>query len=182
MNNENEKITDSAVDNTVTKNKKSSVKSTTNFIARTGVICALYTALTLAFSAISYGPIQVRVSEALTILPLFCVEAIPALALGCFLSNIQTGIWDMIIGTLATLIAGILTRVFKKFYFGVISPIVINALLIPIIFLTIPDITTAYWFNALTVGAGQAISVCGLGIPLYFALKKANSRYPKLFN
>ncbi|MBR2989087.1 MAG: QueT transporter family protein [Clostridia bacterium] len=158
------------------------MKRTTKFVARTAIICALYTALTFVFGAFSYGPIQVRVSEALTILPLFCVEAIPALALGCFLSNIPMGIWDMIIGTFATLLASVLTRYSRKFYWGVIPPVVINALLVPLIFLTMPGVSGAYWFNALTVGLGQAISVCGLGIPLYFALKKADQHYPKLFN
>ena len=157
------------------------MKQTTKFIARTAIICALYTALTFAFAPISYGPIQVRVSEALTILPLFCIESIPALALGCLLSNIPMGIWDMVIGTFATLLSAIATRFSKKFYFGIIPPVVINALLIPLIFLTMPGVSGAYWFNALTVGLGQAISVCGLGIPLYFALKKADQHYPKLF-
>ena len=92
------------------------MRKTTRFIARSAIICALYTALTLAFAPISYGAIQVRISEALTILPLFCVEAVPALAIGCFLSNIPMGIWDMVIGTVATLVAGILTRLFKKIY------------------------------------------------------------------
>ena len=157
------------------------MKITTKFIARTGVICALYTALTLAFAPISYGAIQVRISEALTILPLFCIEAIPGLAIGCFLANIQMGIWDMVIGTTATLVASILTRISRKFYFGVIPPIVINALMIPIIFLLPPISQGLYLLDALTVFIGQAIAVCGLGIPLYFALKKADERYPKLF-
>lgn len=157
------------------------MRKTTRFIARSAIICALYTALTLAFAPISYGAIQVRISEALTILPLFCVEAVPALALGCFLSNIPMGIWDMVIGTVATLVAGVLTRLVKKIYFGVIPPVVLNALLVPLIFLTVPGVSSVYWLDALTVGLGEAIAVCGLGIPLYFALRGANKRYPKLF-
>ena len=154
----------------------------TKFLVRAAVIAALYAALTLALAPISYGPVQFRISEALTILPLFCVEAIPGLALGCFLANIPMGIWDMLIGTAATLFAAILTRVSKKIYFGVIPPVIFNAFLVPLIFLTMPDMTDPYMLNVLFVGLGELVSVVVVGIPLYFALKKTSDRYPKLFN
>ena len=118
---------------------------------RTAVISALYATLTLAVYPISYGPIQFRISEALTILPLFFAEAIPGLAIGCFIANIPMGIWDMVIGTTATLLASIATRYLKKIYLGVIPPVVFNAFLIPVVFLTMPEITEPYWFSVLTV-------------------------------
>ena len=154
---------------------------TTKSIVRVSVIAALYAGLTLVLAPISYGAIQVRVSEALTILPLFCWEAVPGLAIGCFLANIPMGPWDMLIGTLATLLAAISTRLVKKIWFGVILPVIFNAFLVPIIFLTIPDITTAYIINVLTVGLGELIAVLGAGIPLYFGLKKTQKHFPALF-
>ncbi len=154
----------------------------TKFLVRTAIIATLYVGLTLAFMPISYGAIQVRISEALTILPLFCVEAIPGLAIGCFLANIPMGIWDMLIGTAATILAAISTRALKKIYFGVIPPVIFNAFLVPLIFLTIPDMADPYFLNVLFVGVGELISVVALGTPLYFGLKKTGERYPKLFN
>ncbi len=154
----------------------------TKFLVRTAIISALYAVLTLVFAPISYGAVQVRISEALTILPLFCVEAIPGLAIGCFIANIPMGIWDMLIGTLATLLAAISTRALKKIYLGVIPPVLFNAFLVPLIFLTIPEMTDPYILNVLFVGLGELISVVAIGVPLYFGLKKTNERYPKLFN
>ena len=87
---------------------------TTRTLVRIAVISALYAGLTLVLAPISYGAIQVRVSEALTILPLFCWEAIPGLAIGCFIANLPMGLWDMLIGTLATLLAAFSTRLVKK--------------------------------------------------------------------
>ena len=149
---------------------------------RTAVISALYATLTLAVYPISYGPIQFRISEALTILPLFFAEAIPGLAIGCFIANIPMGIWDMVIGTTATLLASIATRYLKKIYLGVIPPVVFNAFLIPVVFLTMPEITEPYWFSVLTVGLGELVSVVALGVPLYFALTKLKKNHPSLMN
>lgn len=144
----------------------------TKFIVRSAAIAALYAGLTLALAPFSYGPVQVRVSEALTILPLFFPEAIPGLFVGCLLANIPTGLWDMLIGSLATLTAAAVTRASRRIWLGVIPPVVFNALLIPVVFLTNPEFTDPYWLNMLTVGLGELISVVGCGVPLYFALKR----------
>ena len=158
------------------------MKKTTKFLVRSAVIAALYAALTLVITPLAYGPIQFRVSEALTILPLFFPEAIPGLTIGCFLANIPSGPWDMLIGAGATLIAAILTRLSRKIWLGVIPPVISNAFLVPVIFLTNPEITDPYWLSVLTVGGGELLSVVALGIPLYFALKKLSTRYPSLFD
>ena len=157
------------------------MNNNTKFLVRTAVISALYATLTLVLMPISYGPVQFRISEALTVLPLFCVEAIPGLAIGCLIANIPMGIWDMLIGTTATLLAAILTRVSKKIYLGVIPPVIFNAFLVPLIFLTMPDMTDPYILNVLFVGLGELVSVVLVGVPLYFVLKKTSERYPKLF-
>ena len=156
------------------------MNQSTKFIVRTAVISALYATITLAVYPLSYGAIQVRFSEALTLLPLLLPEAIPGLIIGCFLANIPMGIWDMLIGTLATTLACIGTRLVKNPFLGALMPVIFNAFLIPVVFLTMPDMTTSYWFNVLTVGLGELISVFALGIPLYFGLKKAQKRFPNL--
>lgn len=158
------------------------MKKTTKFLVRSAVIAALYATLTLVVYPLSYGPIQVRVSEAMTVLPLFFAEAIPGLTIGCFLANIPMGLWDMVIGATATLLASVTTRMVKKVYFGVIPPVIFNALLVPVIFLTMGTSTEPYWINVLTVGAGELISVLALGVPLYFVMKRTARKYPSLIN
>lgn len=155
-------------------------KSKTIFLTRCAVIAALYATLTLVLAPISYGPIQVRVSEALTILPLFYLESIPALAIGCFFANIVSGPVDMVLGTIATLVAAVLTRFSKKIYFGVFPPVILNALIVPAIFIINSVSSDAYYINMLTVGLGELISVVVLGTILYFVLKKSMTRYSVL--
>lgn len=148
------------------------MKINTAFIARTAVIAALYATLTIALSPISYGPLQFRVAEALTVLPLLFAEVVPGLTIGCFIANMASGPIDMVVGTLATLVAALMTRAFRKIYFGIFPPIIINAFAVPVIFLTIPDITTPYFFNVLTIFISQLGAVVLLGVPLYFAVKR----------
>lgn len=157
---------------------------TTKYLARAAVIAALYAAMTLITAPIAFGPVQLRISEALTILPLFYLEAVPGLAIGCLLANVLSGPWDMLFGTLATLLAAVATRLVRKVWLGVWPPIVFNMLLVPVIFLLMPEYSSdPYWLNVLTVGAGQLIAVLGLGLPLYFGLRSASrrARLPGLF-
>ncbi|MFA6866178.1 MAG: QueT transporter family protein [Clostridia bacterium] len=152
----------------------------TIFIAKTGIIAALYAVLTIAFAPISYGAIQCRVSEAMTLLPLFFVEAIPGLIIGCLISNIFSGVlMDMVFGTLATAIASVLTFYIGKWIKGKgkpfiagIPPVLANAFILPIMWKYFTPDGGFYWFNMATVAAGQIIAVYLLGIPLYFALNK----------
>lgn len=157
------------------------MKKTTKFLVRSAVIAALYAALTFVVAPIAYTPAQFRVSEALTILPLFFTEAIPGLTIGCFIANIPAGPWDMLIGTAATLIAAVLTRLSRKIWLGIIPPVLCNAFLVPVIFLTNPEITEPYFFNVLTVGGGELLSVVALGVPLYFAMAKLAKKRHSLF-
>ena len=154
------------------------MRNATLKLVRTAVIAALYAALTLAVAPVAYGAVQFRISEALTILPLFCPEAIVGLTIGCFLANIPSGLWDMFLGALATLVAATLTRVSRKWYFGIIPPVVVNAFTVPlIIILGAGGLDTTYFACVFSVGLGQLVSVCALGIPLYFGLDKLNRRY-----
>lgn len=157
------------------------MKNTTLSIVYTATIAALYCALTLAVYPLSYGPLQFRISEALCILPLFMPQAVVGLTLGCFLSNIfsTAGPLDMLFGTLATLIASIVSyiagRTFKKTFpsllVGVLSPTLFNAFIVPFAILTLTEISQTYFITALWVGVGELAVLCTLGVPLYFAFK-----------
>ena len=147
----------------------------TLFITEAAVIGAIYTVLVMLFAPISYGPIQVRIAEALTILPYFTPAAIPGVTIGCFLSAILNGadILDVIFGTLATLIAAILSYRLRRYkYLVPIPPIVVNAIVIPWVLHFAYGIPDSIPFMMLTVGFGEVIAAGVLGIVLLLALDK----------
>ena len=146
------------------------------FIAQAGIVAALYVVLTLLSNAfgLASGVIQVRISEALCILPCFIASAVPGLFIGCFLSNILAGgvIWDVIFGSIATLLGAIGTRLLKKHrYLASLPPIIANMLIVPFVLRYAYHIEGAIWYFMLTVGAGELISCGILGQALYTALK-----------
>lgn len=160
-------------------------KAKLQYITTAAIIAAVYAALTYfgAFFGLSYGPIQLRFSEVLTILPIFTPAAIPGLTIGCFIANIGSfNLLDMVFGTLATLIAAILTRLFKDIKFkgipllSLFPPVIVNALIIgfEIAIFFLPEGLSLYGFliSALQVGTGQLIVCYVLGIPFYFTVKK----------
>lgn len=142
------------------------------------VIAAIYTVLTLLLAPISYGQIQVRVSEALTLLPFLSSYSIWGVFLGCIIANIigGNGIIDVVFGSMATLIAAILTYYigksnlkFKK-YLAPLPPIIINAVVIGFILnytLKLPLLLSMIW-----VGLGEAISCYILGLILISIIEK----------
>lgn len=146
-------------------------------IALAGVIAALYVVLTLVSSAfgLSSGVIQIRISEALCILPCFTPAAIPGLFIGCLLSNIITGavVWDVVFGSIATLIGALGTYLLRKNrWLAIISPIAANAVIVPLVLVYAYHVETAYILIVLTVLAGEVISAGVLGELLYTALGK----------
>ncbi len=152
----------------------------TRYLTQGAIIAALYIVLTFIANALGLanGVIQVRFSEALTILPYFTPAAIPGLSIGCLLSNILTGcsIFDIVFGTLATLIGAIFTYLLRKYKFlAPIPPIVANVLIIPPVLKIAYGATDALPFLMFTVGLGEVIS-CGIfGMILLFALNKRRS-------
>ena len=145
-----------------------------------GVIAALYVALTFVAAAfgLASGAIQVRLSEALTILPVFTASAVPGLTVGCVLANLLTGCapWDVVFGSLATLLGAIGTRLLKnKPYVAWIPPVVANAVIVPFVLQKVYGVEDAWWYLALTVGAGELIACGILGMLLYHSLKKIPS-------
>lgn len=148
------------------------------FMTQAALIAALYvvlTALAAGFDLAS-GAIQVRISEALCVLPFFTPAAVPGLIIGCFLSNILTGagIWDVIFGTLATAIAAVASRKLKDHRFLVtIPPVISNMIIVPFILILcgfIPATPASYGFTALTVAAGEVIACVIFGSVLISAL------------
>ena len=163
-------------------------KLSTSKICRAGVVASVYFVLTYFFQAISFGPIQLRVAEALTVLPLFFFELAPALFIGCFLANFMSGfgVYDLFIGSFATLIASFLTyfigkwlkNKYLRFFIGVIPPIVINALLIPLVIYLSGGLEFTYFIQAVVIGAEQTLAIVPLGGFLYSYLTRLKEKNP----
>lgn len=150
------------------------VKTRELILTRAALIAALYIALTVVLGYYSYGPIQVRISEALTILPIFFPEAIAGLFLGCLIANIfgGFGIYDIVFGSLLTLLAAFLTYLFRrKVPLAFLSPVLINGLGVPL-YLQFLVKNVPYWLLALQITAGEAVSIFGLGSLVYLGIKK----------
>ena len=149
-------------------------------LARAGMIAAIYAALTLIFAPISFNAVQFRISEAMTVLPILLPEAVPGLAVGCLVANILGGaaLPDVIGGTLATLIAAILTRTLrKKPVLAMASPVVINGLIVgPLVYFCYEYQSVfslgALGFTVFTVALGESVVVAVLGTLLIKALPK----------
>ena len=144
------------------------ISKNTAYMTQAALIAAIYTVLTMIAAGfdLASGAVQVRFSEALTIMPFFTPAAIPGLTLGCLLSNILTGcvLPDVIFGTLATLLGALGSCALRKNRFlCAIPPIVSNALIIPFVLTYAYHIPGGIPFFMLTVGLGELISCMGLG-------------------
>ena len=151
----------------------------TRRLARGAVIAALYTALTLLLAPISYGQFQVRLSEALTLLPILLPEAVPALAVGCLLSNILGGctIFDIVFGTLATLLAALCTRRLRgKFWLAAAMPVVFNGVIVGAVVHYCYSPAFPLPLCMLTVAIGEAIACMIVGPLLIGALRRIPGR------
>ena len=151
-------------------------KNNTLKLVNGGLVAALYVVLTVLAAQfnLASGAIQVRFSEALTILPVFTGAAVPGLAVGCVLANLLTGCaaWDVVFGSLATLIGAVGTRLLKdKPLLAWIPPVLSNMAIIPIILQQVYGVPDAWWFLVLTIGAGEVLSCGVLGLLLWRSLK-----------
>ena len=149
----------------------------TAYICRSAVIAALYVVLTLLSAAlgISSGVIQFRLSEALCVLPAFTSAAVPGLTLGCLIANFITGapVWDVVFGSLATLLGALGARLLRKYRFLVPWPTVIaNAAIIPVVLKYAYSVSDAWLFLVATVSLGEIVCCVVLGGVLEAALKK----------
>ncbi len=154
------------------------------FLTQAAMIAAIYVVLTLIANALGLANyvIQVRFSEALTVLPFFTPAAIPGLFVGCLLSNILTGCLplDVVFGSIATLIGAFGTyavgRAAKKHasykWLSPLPPILANTLIVPFILAYVYQFEGSVPWFMLTVGAGELISCGVLGMILFFTLDK----------
>ena len=141
-------------------------------IARSALVAALYALLVLAFAPLSFGPVQFRVAEALTLLPWLFSEAVPGLFVGCLVSNLfgGLGIVDMVFGSLATLGAAWLTRRMPSLFWAAVPPVAVNALVVGSYLSFLMDVPLLS--TMLYVGLGQAGACFLLGVPLAKLLQK----------
>jgi len=137
------------------------------------MVAALYVALTLVLQAISFGAVQLRVAEAMTLLPVLFPESIPGLFIGCLVANLVGGygLTDIVFGSLATLVSALLTwKLRKNLWLAALPPVLINAVVVGVMLHFVAN--APLFLTMLTVGGGQALSVYVLGIPLVTALQR----------
>ncbi len=147
----------------------------TRLMTESALIAAVYVALVLLFKPISFGAIQFRIAEALCILPFFSLSAVPGLALGCLLGNFFSGaaMPDVVFGTLATLLAAILSYKLRDInkWLVCLPPILANAIIVPFVLQYAYGVTDGYFFLFATVGIGEILAVGVLGNILLLALE-----------
>ena len=158
-------------------------------IAVSAVVAAVYAALTVVLAPISYGPVQFRASEALTVLPFLMPGTVWGLFVGCILANLYTGsVLDIVFGSLATLLAGLCTAWFgkqgntvKNRLLGCLMPVVFNAVIVGAVLTWGYQIQqfssplASFAFNALTVGLGEAGVLYLIGYTLLRQLPRVKS-------
>lgn len=160
-------------------------KENIRYIITGALIAAAYAGLTYLSNAfgLAYGPIQLRVSEVLTLLPIFTPAAVPGLTIGCFIANIGSfNVADLFFGTLATLVAALLTHWLKDIKFknlpllAILPPVLVNAIVIgfeiSVFYLDAKSFFWGFLISALEVGLGQLIVCFIFGIPFYLVVKK----------
>ena len=156
------------------------MKKTINFTVTAAMIAAIYAVLTLAIAPISFGQIQLRISEAMIMFGCITPAAIPGLTIGCILANLASpyGIIDIILGSTATLLAACFAYSTRKIqiknlpWLAPMGAILFNAFLVSLSIKIVAGSDVLYWLTAFQVGAGQILACYGLGIPLWFILRK----------
>ena len=154
-------------------------KKTVVWVSRGAVIAALYAVLTVVFAPISFGAVQLRVAEALTILPMFTPAAIPGLFIGCVLANLLGGAvaLDVVFGSIATLLGAVGSRMLRRRKWLVcVPPIVSNTLIIPWVLRYAYGAEELIPFMMVTVGIGEVLAIGVLGNILLVTLEKIREK------
>ena len=159
------------------------MKFSTKSMTRAAMIAAIYCVLTLMFQPISYGPVQFRISEALTLLPVLTADAVPGLFIGCILANLLGGaMWyDVIFGSVATLLAAICTRKLREIpAAGAAMPVLFNGAIVgPVVYLAYSRAPGAAFSLPLlikdvgSVALGEAVICYALGLAMVKAVRTA---------
>ena len=148
----------------------------TKFLCQGAAIAGLYAALTILLAPISFGAngaLQLRVSEALTLLPMLTPAAVPGLFVGCLAANLICGapLADIVFGSLATLLAALLTRRLRKtLYLAALPPVLCNGVIVGVVLSVVYSVPLFY--SCLTVAGGEALACYVLGIPLLKGVEK----------
>lgn len=165
--------------------------SVTKRLCRAGIIAALYTALTYVFAPFAFGPFQIRPAEALCLLALVYPEAVPALTIGCALSNLFSpfAIYDVPIGSLTTLAAAFITYLVGsklkntplKVFLGGLFPVLFNTFVIPLVIVFLcgdsgDSVWVAYFTYAGSFLLTQSVWIYGLGTPLYLTISRLKTK------
>ncbi len=164
-------------------------KKLTLYTTRAAMIAALYVILTelATLLGLSSGVIQFRISEALCILPLFLPEAVPGLFIGCIISNLLVPgavIWDIILGSLATLLGAIGARLMcdiphKYKWVATIPTVLSNMIIVPFVLIFAYGIKDSYLFLMITIGIGEILCAAVGGTSLYYLLNKYSKSWLK---
>ena len=171
-------------------------KSNVRFLSEASMIAAIYAVLTIASTFLipylTFGPMQLRVAEALTILPVFTPAAIPGLFVGCVISNAVgiamganvAGALDILFGSAATLIAACLTYWVRKIcvkgipVLSILPPVLLNGIVVGFeLSLFLPDVS--FWYGLVSVGVSELFVCVVLGFPLYIGVRKTGLFTPK---
>lgn len=145
-------------------------------LTRAAILAAVYATLTIILAPISYGPFfQLRVAEALTILPFLTPVAIPALFLGCIIANVfgGLGVYDIVFGSLATLLSAFLTWKMPKSrpWLAPLPPVIVNAVVVGLYLSAL--IKVPAWITIGWVGLGELCACYGIGLPLLYAIRSS---------
>ena len=146
------------------------------FMTQAAMIAAIYVVLTYVFAPFSFGEVQIRIAEALTILPVFTPAAIPGLFVGCIVGNILGGaiLPDIIFGSIATLIGAFFTYQLRNEnrFLAPLPPIIANTVIVPFVLRYGYGVALPIPFMMLTVGVGEVVGCGVLGLVLYTALNR----------
>ena len=157
------------------------MKITVKQLVRGALIAALYAALTIFLAPISFGSIQFRLSEVLTVLPFIMPEAVPGLTIGCLLANWLGGstIFDIIFGTIATFLAALITSKTKKMWLAPLPAVVSNGVIVgfAVTLMTVDFTLSAYALIALSISISEFIICYVGGIPFLVFMNGVASKY-----
>ena len=163
------------------------MKRTTRSLTRAALIAALYLLLTIVFQAISFGAVQFRISEALMLLPVLPVDAVPGLFVGCVLANLLGGgVWyDVVLGSIATLLAAAFARRLRKYPFAAAAmPVLFNGLIVgPVVYFAYvrapgEAVNLLVLLSSVgTVALGELVVCYVLGLPLLKILRRIPAEY-----
>lgn len=160
------------------------MKLSPKFLVQAALIAAVYSTLTIILGSFGFGPVQFRIAEVMTVLPVVLPSSIPGLFTGCILANWigGFGIVDIVFGSLATLLAGFCTRLLRKHRFLYpLPPVIFNAVIVGGYVYLLYDKTYPLLLTMLFIGFSQAIICYGLGLPLITFIKK-NSTLRRILN